>query len=196
MASQCSFEGHPETYGLGLRLAFYTFWYTIPLRSWITRSQTKIIRFIFTALNTGYFIGLLAQTDRDSLRDVEIYVGILLVLGVYLYYLPLYVWRLLTGFKENWDPERAQKVLEGPIVRIWNWGLFGAVVIFKLWFWARVGDVRRVSSGSGCQEYAFFFGKVRFDGRGFVAGNVVLCVVLLIGWLVVGLGTCLKVSLL
>lgn len=141
-------------------------------------------------------MSLLAQTDKDTLRDVEIYVGILLVLGGYLYYFPLYVWRLLTGLKERWDPERVQRVTEGPVARIWSWRLFGAVVIFKLWFWARVGDARRVSGGSGCQEYAFFFGKVRFDDRGFVAGNVVLCVVLLIRWVVVGLGTCLKVSLL
>ena len=65
-------------------------------------------------------------------------------------------------------------------------------MVFKLWFWVHVANDVRFRNG--CQEYGFFFSKVRLDGSGFVAGNVVICILILIGCFGVGVAACLKVS--
>lgn len=196
MASPCAFTGNPETYGLGLRLAFYLFWYIIPLTWWIARSETRTLRFILSTLTTGYFLGLLAQVSsyNNALRPVEIYIGILLSFGGFVYLIPLYIWRVLTCFRSRHDPEGWARVREGPVYRIWNYVMLLGITVFWIWFWARVGSDRFRETRIGCQEYGFFFGRVRLDGSGFVAGNLVVGVAVLAGCVIAVVVVCGKVS--
>ena len=194
MSTTCPFTGHLETYGLGIRIAFYLLWYSIPLSLWIARTETKSLRLLHAILTAATFLGLIIQTDKKTvlLRPVEIYITILLCFATHLYFIPLYIWRALTCCQLPFDPARFARVDRGPIFEIVNFLLLVAVVVFKLWFWFEVAGENgagvsgfRFGDGGGsvvgCQEYGFFFSKVRLDGKGLVVGNILLAFVVLVG---------------
>src|SRR5689334_22312233 len=120
MSNPCAFPGHLETYGLGIRISIYLLWYTIPLSLWIAPTEAKLTRFLHSLVTSATFLGLIIQTDRNLLRPVEIYITILLCFGSFLYYVPLYIWRLLSCCQIPFDPARYGRVDVGPIAAILN----------------------------------------------------------------------------
>lgn len=68
------------------------------------------------------------------------------------------------------------RVWNGPVFSVLNFIWVVAVSLFQLWFWF---EGRKRAGEDGCLGYGFFFGRLRLDGRGFVAADIIFHFVLL-----------------
>ncbi|PVH72746.1 hypothetical protein DL98DRAFT_502005, partial [Cadophora sp. DSE1049] len=178
----CSFSGNADMYGLGIRIGFYLQWFGKILATWVARKEVTGMRLSESLFIAATFLALIIQTDRDNLRPVEIYIILLLTFGGYLYFVPLYIWRLLIGCDPDLDPSRHPRVRAGKMFSRLNFLLLCSVCVFQLWFWiGRVSTIGR----DGCTEFGFLFARVRLNQRGFVVVNVVLYFLLLLCCVVV-----------
>jgi len=173
----CPFSGNADMYGLGIRIGFYLQWYGRILATTIAKSQIEGLRVSNSLFVAATFLALLIQASSNSLRLVEIYIVLLLTFGGYLYFVPLYAWKLLTGCSTRWDPSRYPRGRVGKLFNTLNFLLLVSVSVFQLWFWttAVLG-----SDSAGCVEYGFLFGSTPLNGRAFVALNIVLYLLLLL----------------
>ena len=167
--STCTFTGNTDMYGLGIRTGFYLQWFGTILALWIARGEVQGMRLSNSLFVAATFLALIIQTGKDNLKPVEIYIILLMTFGGYLYFVPLYIWRLLTGFAPEWDPSRYPLVNAGKGFSVLNFVLLVSVSLFQLWFWIR--KVESVGS-DGCQEYGFFFAQLRLNEKGFVVANI------------------------
>jgi hypothetical protein len=69
-------------------------------------------------------------------------------------------------------------VRPGPLYNVLTSILLLAVGAFKLWFWA--SRVTHLSPAKGCQEYGFFFARIRLNSLGFRVLNLVLSFLVLL----------------
>ncbi|TVY73587.1 hypothetical protein LSUE1_G006853, partial [Lachnellula suecica] len=173
----CSFAGNADMYGLGIRIGFYCQWYSTILAVWIAPKEVPSLRLSNSLFVAATFLALIIQTAKENLRPVEIYIILLLTFGGYLYLVPLYIWRLLTGCTPRWDPSRYLRVKTGTVFSALNFALLISVSLFQIWFW--FAKARR-SGLETCRPYGFFFWKFHLDARGFVIANVTFLVVLLV----------------
>lgn len=165
-------------YGLGIRIGFYLQWYAGDLTSWLAPSEVNGIRLTVSVFIAATFLALLIQVilDVSNLQVVEVYIILLLTFGYFLFFVPLYIWRLLTGYNPAFDPTRFPHVRPGKIYGPLNFLLLVAVASFQLWFWfARVPQL----DGQACQEYGFFFAKIRLNEKAFEVLNIVFYFLLL-----------------
>lgn len=176
MVEFCGFAGNSDMYGLGIRAGFYLQWYSSILASWIARSEVSSMRISNLMFIFATFLAMVIQAGRGSIRPIEIYISLLLTFGGYLYIVPLFLWRAVTGFKPQWDPTRYPPVRMGRLFGTLNFALLLAVSGFQLWFWI-------VGTGNlafdGCPQYGFLFWRLPLDMRGFVTANVVFHTILL-----------------
>lgn len=171
-------------YGLGIRIGFYLQWYAGDLASWLVPSEVNGIRLTVSVFIAATFLALLIQVilDVSNLQVVEVYIILLLTFGYFLFFVPLYIWRLLTGYNPAFDPTRFPHVRPGQIYGPLNFLLLIAVASFQLWFWfARVPQL----DGQACQEYGFFFAKIRLNAKAFEVLNIVFYFLLLFSCAVV-----------
>lgn len=180
----CSFTGNTDMYGLGIRIGFYLQWYAVDLASWFAQSEVSGIRLTNSVFIAATFLALVVQVilDVSNLKVVEVYVILLLTFGYFLFFVPLYIWRLLTGYNPAFDPFRFPHVWPGRVYGILNFLLLVAVASFQLWFWfARVPQL----DGQVCQEYGFFFAKIRLNKKGFEVLNIIFYFLLLLSCAIV-----------
>jgi hypothetical protein len=183
----CRFIGNSDLYGLGIRIGFYLQWYSTILGSWIAPSEVPPMRLSNSFFVAATFIALIIQVAKDNLTTAEIYIVLLLTFGGYLYFVPLYMWRLATGCAPRWDPSRFSRVKAGRVFTALNFMLLISVSSYQLWFWVRkVTDTKM----AGCVEHGFFFGRFPLKARGFVVTNIAFqsilllsCVIVLWGWI-------------
>lgn len=189
----CRLTGSPDMYGLGIRVGFYVQWYSTILGSWIAPSEVPGMRLSNSFFVAATFLALIIQVAKDNLNTVDIYITLLLIFGGYLYLVPLYIWRLVTGCEPRWDPSRYSRVKNGPLFSSLNFMLLLAVSAYQLWFW-----LRKVKDNDipGCVEYGFFFSKFPLKARGFVIANIVFQSILLAACVIVLLGTCVPTRVL
>ena len=158
-------------YGLGIRIGFYLQWYAGDLASWFAPSEVEAIRITNSVFIAATFLALLIQVIRDisNLQVVEVYIILLVTFGYYLFLVPLYAWRILTGYNPAFDPTRWQQVWSGEVYSVLNFLLLVAVASFHLWFWFhRVPQL----DGQTCQQYGFFFAKIRLNRKPFEILNI------------------------
>ena len=180
----CTIDGNTDMYGIGIRIGFYLQWYGAILASWLAPSEVDTLRFTITVFIAATFVALIAQIARDvdSLDVVEVYIILLLTFGYFLFLVPLYTWRLVTRCNPRFDPTRNPRVHAGPVYSQLTFLLLVAVASFQLWFWfARVPAL----SQRNCQEYGFFFAKIRLDAKAFTTVNIVFHMLLLISCIIV-----------
>ena len=161
-------------YGLGIRIGFYLQWYSGELAARLAPSEVNGIRLTNSLFVAATFLALLIQVvlDVSNLQVAEVYIILLLTFGYYLFLVPLYAWRLLTGYNPAFDPFRFTHVRPGKVYSVLNFLLLVAVASFQLWFWiARVPQLDR----QACQEYGFFFAKIRLNEKGFEVLNILYC---------------------
>ena len=165
-------------YGLGIRIGFYLQWYAGDLASWFAPSEVDGIRLTNSVFIAATFLALLIQVIRDisNLQVVEVYIILLLTFGYYLFLVPVYAWRLLTGYNPAFDPTRFPQVWTGEVYSVLNFLLLVAVASFQLWFWfVRVPQL----NGQSCQELGFFFAKIRMNLKAFEVLNIFFYMLLL-----------------
>ena len=174
----CSFDGNTDMYGLGIRIGFYLQWYSGDLASWFAPSEVQGIRLTNSVFIAATFLALLIQIIRNisNLQVVEVYIILLLTFGYYLFLVPLYVWRILTGYNSAFDPTRWHQVWPGEVYSVLSFLLIVAVASFHLWFWFhRVPQL----DGQACQQYGFFFAKIRLNRKAFEILNLLFYFLLL-----------------
>ena len=174
----CSFDGNTDMYGLGIRIGFYLQWYAGDLASWFAPSEIQGIRRTNSVFIAATFLALLIQIIRSisNLQIVEVYIILLVTFGYYLFLVPLYAWRILTGYNPALDPTRWHQVRPGDVYSVLNFLLIAAVASFHLWFWFhRVPEL----DGQACQQYGFFFAKIRLNRKGFEVLNLLFYFLLL-----------------
>jgi hypothetical protein len=186
----CHFAGNADMYGLGIRVGFYVQWYSTILGAWIAPSEVPGMRLSNSFFVSATFLALIIQVARDNLTTADIYITLLLIFGGYLYLVPVYIWRLVTGFNPRWDPSRFSRVKNGQLFSSMNFMLLVAVSAYQLWFW-----LRKVKDNDipGCIEYGFFFSRFPLKARGFVIANIVFESILLAVCVFVLLGTCVPI---
>ena len=173
----CRFVGNSDMYGLGIRIGFYLQWYGGIMATMIAKSEIVGLRISNALFIAATFLALLIQVANNKLWLVEIYIILLLTFGSYLYFVPLYVWRLITGCSTRWDPSRYPRVRAGKLYSALNFFLLLSVTVFQLWFWC---TGVKGSHPDSCTEYGFLFGRVRLSNTAFVALNIVLYLLLLL----------------
>ena len=174
----CSFSGNTDMYGLGIRIGFYLQWFAVDLASWLAPSEVNGIRLTNSIFIAATFLALIIQVSIkvSNLQVVEVYIILLLTFGYYLFFVPLYTWRLLIGYDPALDPFRFPHVWPGQVYSALNFLLIVAVASFQLWFWfARVPQL----NGQNCPEYGFFFAKIRMNKKGFEVLNIIFYFLLL-----------------
>ncbi|KAF2708699.1 hypothetical protein K504DRAFT_364987, partial [Pleomassaria siparia CBS 279.74] len=173
----CSIQGSADMYGLGIRLGYYLQWFGAILAAWIAPSEVKNLRFSIDMFASASFLALIILTARpdDSLQPAETYIILLLMFGAYLAMAPIYLWRLFTKCNPYWDPTRFPLANPGALSANLGFSLVVGVLCFQYWFWsARVSTLNAVD----CQQYGFFFAKLRLNSRVSIALNG-----LMYGWL-------------
>lgn len=179
----CQFEGNSDMYGLGIRLGFYLQWFGVIFATWIAPDEVPGFRFGNGLFVAATFLALVIQESRDvnALQVVEVYIILLLMFGAYVYIVPVYIWRLFKKCSPYWDPTRYPRVDPGPVTANLGLLLEFAVLGLQFWFWfARVQDLKSES----CEQYGFFFAKIRLDNAGFVVVNLLIYFMLAIVCLV------------
>ncbi|KAK3331474.1 hypothetical protein B0H66DRAFT_97898 [Apodospora peruviana] len=176
----CTYGGNSDMYGLGIRIAFYLQWFGTILASWIARTEVPGLRLANSFFIGATFLALIIQASYSAptIRAVDIYITLLLTYGSYYYYVPVYLWRIVTMCNPFWDPSRWPRVPTTVLYRRLNLILLVAVTCFQMWFWTN--GVKALGSGGDCQEYGFFFTQVPLHADLFIAVNIFFAVALLI----------------
>lgn len=175
----CGFDGNPDMYGLGIRIGFYLQWYGGISASLIAKSEVPGMRISSGLFIAATFLALVIETARgtSALKVAEIYVILLLTFGGYVAYVPIYLWRLATGCNASWDPSRYPRVHPSSMYSNLNFLLIFAVSSFQIWFW--VTQVPQLAA-QDCQEFGFFFAKIRLNEKAFQVLNIVIHSLLLL----------------
>lgn len=173
----CVINGDSDMYGLGIRIGFYLQWYGAILASWIAPSEINAMRFSNSLFVAATFLALIVQTAKSELQPVEIYIVLLLTFGYYLYFVPLFLWRLVTGCSPLLDPSRWPRKKQGAVFSVLNFMLLGSVSVFQVWFW--VNQITHPDD-SNCEVFGFAFTKVRLNNLAFEVFNIVLYSLLLV----------------
>jgi hypothetical protein len=102
------------------------------LASWIAPDEVPGMSFSNSLFVSATFLALVIQTVHGNLRPVETYIVLLLTFGGYLYFVPMYLWRLVICGNPQLDPSRWPRVLAGPVFSVLNFLLLVPVSSFQL----------------------------------------------------------------
>jgi uncharacterized membrane protein YvlD (DUF360 family) len=169
-------------YGLGIRIGFYLQWFGTIMALWVARGEVQGMRLSNSLFVAATFLALIIQTEKDNLKPVEIYIILLMTFGGYLYFVPLYIWRIVNWFCPGVGSEQVSPCECRQSVQ--RTELFALSVSFILSALVPDKQVENVSS-DGCQEYGFFFAQLRLNEKGFVVANILFHFFLLLCCLVV-----------
>ncbi|KAK4241712.1 hypothetical protein C8A03DRAFT_40933 [Achaetomium macrosporum] len=177
----CGFVGNSDMYGFGIRIGFYLQWYGGIAANWLAQSEVKGLRLADSLFISATFLALIIQTPMATLQPVEIYIILLLTYGSFYFLVPLYFWRLATACNPLRDPTRWTRVKPGRVYSVACFGLLMAETSFQLWFWCTgINTIPREALDADCPEYGFLFARVALNNPLFIAGNIMLNLLLLI----------------
>lgn len=192
-------RGNAALYGLGIRLAIYHLWLLgTLLLAYLTPSSVPVFRLVLSFSTLAIFSALILHSSWGTISPLDGYISLLLVSGVFLTYLPLYLWDLVSMCNPFWDMTRWPRV---PKTRLYKNGelvFMVGVMSYSIWFWGtgvidlpnntnNLNDTVGNNGGEGCQDgpgKGFFFTPVPLDAGLFRAVNIVFSVALMIGALI------------
>ncbi|KFA56311.1 hypothetical protein S40293_08286 [Stachybotrys chartarum IBT 40293] len=172
----CRIQAQPDMYGLGIRTAFYIQWFGAVLIEWLDETDLDDMRLLGLLLSGALIIGLIVQVAEEALQAAEIYIVLLLASGIYIFLVPLYIWRALTLFSPYWNPFRWSKEKHSPIFRFSNFVVLVLVASMGTWFYVTYLP----GLDAGCSQYGFFFGSVSLGSDVYIAFNAILYIVILV----------------
>lgn len=172
--SVCPKPGHPETYGLGIRISFYIHWLSEILITHISEPNRPMIQASTLVLSAAISVALVIQCAKRALEPAEIYIVLLLASGMYLPLIPIYILKLISCFHPDWN---ARSWVNKKATAQWiKLALFIEAVLVAgigLWFWTTfIPGWNRPS----CSEYGFLFRSVSIDSEAFVVLNSLIYV--------------------
>ncbi|KAJ0158954.1 hypothetical protein CTA2_10572 [Colletotrichum tanaceti] len=186
MAS-CHVQGEPELYGLGIRVAFYIQWFGTIVVAYLEAADLPDIRLVGLLFSAAALIGLVVRLSVAALQPADIYIVLLLAMGIYLPLVPLYAWKAVTGFDPYWDPFRWSNEPSRAFRGI-DFTLLLATTSLAIWYWCSFVPENPCSSG----QYGFLFSRVSLGNKGFIASSAImyfgillvclLVLLLMVGW--------------
>lgn len=174
----CKILGHADTYGLGIRIAFYLQWFGMIITSWLLESDALNLKFLSGLTIAAASVGLMF--NMAALQPAEVYVALLLACGTLYFLVPVFFWRLLTCCRPWWDTERWRRVRMGWLYKAGTRLMFGALLSLQVWFWCAGVYVRPAGTDMSCQQYGFLFGQVQLDSPGVTAVNIIIHLAMLL----------------
>ncbi|KAM7183475.1 hypothetical protein V8F33_013556 [Rhypophila sp. PSN 637] len=182
----CSYQGNADMYGLGIRLGFYLQWFAKITADIVMRpSEIKGNRFAIYSFTAAVFIALSIQTAKARITDLDGYIVLLLCFGNYYSLVPIFLWRVLTGFKARLDPTRWAAASSSIFLRIFSSVILLAISAYQIAFWASLMSTMRTDSE--CERVGFLFTQMPLYGRALRIVNItfssLLIVIGLLGWM-------------
>jgi hypothetical protein len=172
----CETTAHPELYGLGIRVAFYIQWFGALVMQFLDETELADMRILGLCLSGGMTLAMVIQVADDKLQAAEIYVMLLLAAGVWIFVVPLYIWRGLSLCSPYWNPFRASRERQSPAFKLCEWVVLVALASVAAWYYTTfLPDVDR-----DCKQYGFFFNKVSLKSKVYMAFNGILYFVILL----------------
>jgi hypothetical protein len=172
----CYIEGRPEMYGLGIRIAFYLQWAGVTLLTYFDERSLPDIRLLGLLLSGAMSLSLVIQVANDRLQPADIYISLLLAAGIFIFLVPIYVWRALTLCNPYWNPLRWIRENQIPAVRFAHFGLVVAVASLATWYYTTFLP----SWDNDCEQYGFFFTKVSLHNTPYIAFNAILYILMIV----------------
>lgn len=177
MAALCQSEGRPDMYGLGIRLSFYVQWFGAALIQYMDETYLSDVRLLGLLLSAAAAVALVVQlTSDDHLGPVDIYLTLLLSLGVYLFLVPVYLWRALTCCNPYWNPARYARDEPSPAIKLSNFIIVVTLAAIGVWFTANYLP----GLDSRCHYYGFFFSKVDVEKTAFIAFSAMFYLIIIL----------------
>lgn len=182
----CSISPKPEMYGLGIRVAFYIQWIGTIGFNYIDQTALPDLRLLGLCLSASMTLALLIQAANHALTASEMYVMVVLATGGYMFLVPVYMWRIITGCRCYWDPSYWTEEEPLRIYRVLNFTTVFVGACMAIWFFAAYLP----GSDDACQQYGFMFGKSTMKSWSFVVLNAMLhvavvaacAVILIVKW--------------
>ncbi|KAL7920357.1 hypothetical protein ACQKWADRAFT_328803 [Trichoderma austrokoningii] len=184
MAS-CGLQGRPDMYGLGIRLAIYIQWFGEILVEFYDEADVSDIRLLGLLLSGGIILGLLVAIASQDVQPADAYIMLQLAAGCYIFLIPIYIWNLLSCCDPKWDPLKWTGEIKMPVYGISNVILLIVISAVGIWFFATYIPTK----GRQCEQYGFFFAKIKLDNAAFIVVNIaiyvaiiLICVAIALSW--------------
>ncbi|KAH7121607.1 hypothetical protein EDB81DRAFT_666474 [Dactylonectria macrodidyma] len=160
-SSLCPTIGRPDMYGLGIRIAFYIQWLAAVIIEYFDEDDLPDLRFLGALFSAAATTSLVVQISRDDLEPMDIYITLLLGIGVFFFAMPLHVWRAVTRCNPNLDPFQLSREQHGLIYQVSTFILLATNASVGTWYYTSyLPDLNR-----SCHQYAFVFGKTDLEDK-------------------------------
>jgi hypothetical protein len=172
-------------YGLGIRLGIYIQWFGEILVEFFDETDVSDIRLLGLLLSGGIILGLLVAITSQDVQPADVYIVLQLAAGCYIFLIPIYMWNTLSCCDPRWDPLKWTGEVKMPVYGISNVILLTVISAIGVWFFATYIPTK----GRQCEQYGFFFAKIRLDNSAFIVVNIVIyvaiiliCVAIALSW--------------
>ncbi|KAI0445111.1 hypothetical protein F4803DRAFT_509444 [Xylaria telfairii] len=179
----CHLDGNADMYGLGIRLGFYLQWLArivtdlLVVCSPCDCSRSSMLaeveggRFALQCFVIALFVAIVSQAGTSSATVVDLYISLLICVGDYFFFIPIYVWRLATRFNPLLDPTRWLIAAPSAAYSLLDQLLVVASAAFQIWFWAwKVQN----DAPADCETFGFLFSKIPMRSLSFRTVNIVI----------------------
>lgn len=161
----CSVEGRPDMYGLGIRLAFYITWLSGVFFEYLHEDDLPDIRLTGFLLSLAVTTGMIIQVSKHNLEPIDISLSLILTMGIYCFFIPVYTWRVITCFNEYLDPLRYSNEQNAPpVFRLARFLLLVVNTGVGIWFFTTY----LVDLKPDCEQYVFFLSRMRIQDKIYV----------------------------
>ncbi|KAF1991724.1 hypothetical protein K402DRAFT_322668, partial [Aulographum hederae CBS 113979] len=171
-STDCTFDGNPDFYGLGIRIGIYLQWITALLANHFLREAIDTNLETNTIFLLALFIATAVTTANNTVQTAELVVLLHLCFG-FLFSI-LSIWGHRTAIA-GVNQKKIRFPLMGSFFRL---TLATALSAFGLWFWFKGNDLSR--RPLECADYTFFFSRVDLGSgvRYFfeLQSSIILCV--------------------
>jgi len=189
-------RGNADMYGLGIRLGFYLQWLArivtdsllvvsklrdSDLRSNSMKNEVQGGRFGLQCFIGATFIAVIhrvstGQESGTASTTLDLYISLLICFGCYLFVVPTFIWRIITGFDPLRDPTRWSAVPGSLTYRVINHLMLMASASFQVWFWSTWVPKERPDN---CELVGFLFSKQPLGNSAMRGVNIAVQVFLL-----------------
>lgn len=90
----CYFNGNTAMYGLGIRIGYYLQWFSAIFADWKAPSEVNNLREANTLFTTATFLATVIQVSRNALEIVEVYIVLVLIVGLSMRVFLKLAWRI------------------------------------------------------------------------------------------------------
>jgi len=160
----CSLSGRPDTYGVGVRAAFYTQWLGTLIIEYISEGYLSDLRFVSLFSSAAASISLVIGIAYSVFQPLDIYLLLLLAMGFYFFLMPLCIWRVITRCQPHLDPFLLTNETHGTFYYLVLLTILTATVSMGTWYYT----VFLPHLDRDCRDVIFMVEKINLESKGYV----------------------------